>query len=87
MYFAISERGAAISRDIWHSYMIPPENRQRTAALDKGTNLSFALRYPPNQFRMPLKEQGSSAKTHVSRLLTSTLPAEHKFWASTAGRA
>lgn len=76
MYFAISERGAAISRDIWHSYMIPPENRQRTAALDKGTNLSFALRYPPNQFRMPLKEAAgkqckdtceSSAHQHAPR--------------------
>lgn len=56
MYFAISLRRVAISRDIWHSYMIPGANRQRTATLDRGTNLSFALRYPPNQFRMPLKE-------------------------------
>lgn len=31
-------------------------NRQFTAALDKGTNLSFALRYPSNLFRMLLKE-------------------------------
>lgn len=56
MYFAISSRGAAISRDIWHSYMTPGANLQRAAALDRSTNLSFALRYPSNQFRMPLKE-------------------------------
>lgn len=44
MCFAISSRGAAISRGyIRHSYMFPGANRQPTAAVDRGTNLSFAL--------------------------------------------
>lgn len=43
MYFAISERGLAISWDIWHSYVISGADHQRRAALDRGTNLSFGL--------------------------------------------
>lgn len=36
--------------------MIPGGNLQLTAPVDRGTNVSFVLRYPPNQFRMPLKQ-------------------------------
>lgn len=37
-------------------------DRPFTAALDKGTNLSFGLRYPSNLFRMLLKE--ATGKQH-----------------------
>lgn len=66
MYFAISSRGAAISRDIWRSYMIPGARRQCTAALDRGTNLSFALRYPPKSVQNAFKGgRREAARRHM----------------------
>lgn len=50
------------------SYMIPGANRQHTAALDRGTNLSFALRYPSNLFRMLLKEAAGKRRRDTCEL-------------------
>lgn len=65
MCSAINQRGVAIRRNIWHSCLIPGANCQRTAALDRGTNLSFALRYPPDQFKMPLKAATPKQHRHT----------------------
>lgn len=51
---------------LWHSCLIPWGTTQRRATFDSSTNLSFALRYPQNEFRMLLKQlQVFGVKTRV----------------------
>lgn len=66
MCVAISSRGAAISGDIWNSYMTPRADRQHTAALDRVTNLSFALGYPPKSVQNAFKAgRGEAVNRHM----------------------